>query len=188
MRDPVSVSVSASPRLRLTWWSVAAVYAALTLVYTWPLVRSIATALPSDTGDPGLVAWVLWWNAHAVPFTARWWNAPMFFPLPGVLALSETFLGLAPFSTPLQWATGSAVVTHNLLFILSFPACALAAHGLAKHLTGRHDAAFVAGLAFGFSPYRASQLPHLHLLAAWWMPLALLALHRFIEFGRSAIC
>ena len=28
-------------------------------------------------------------------------------------------------------------------------------------LTGRHDAAFIGGLAFGFSPYRVVALPHL---------------------------
>jgi hypothetical protein len=51
-------------------------------------------------------------------------------------------------------------------------------------LTGRHDAALVAGLAFGFGPYRAAQMPHLQMLVACWMPLGLLALHRFLETRR----
>jgi len=170
---------------RRGWAIAAAVYAALTIINVWPLVGVMSTHLPNDTGDPGLIAWVMWWNAHAVPYTERWWNAPMFYPMPGVLALSETFLGIAPFSSPLQWMGASAVTTYNIIYILSFPSAALAAHALARHLTGRHDAALLAGLAFGFSPYRVSQMPHLHLLVSCWMPLALLGLHRYLSERRA---
>src|SRR5262249_45908257 len=45
--------------------------------------------------------------------------------------------------------------------------------------------ALVAGLAFGFAPYRAAQMPHLQTLWACWMPLGLLALHRFIAMHRK---
>ncbi len=58
---------------------------ALTLLYAWPLVLSFGSRLPSDIGDPGLNTWILWWNAHAVPLTPRWWNAPIFFPIAGRL-------------------------------------------------------------------------------------------------------
>jgi hypothetical protein len=164
---------------RSRWPAFAALYLVLTLAYAWPLLPVIGSALPNDTGDPGLNTWILWWNAHAVPLTQKWWNAPMFFPARGAIALSETFLNLAPLTTPLQWAGASAVLTYNLMFLLSFPTAALAAHLLARHLTGRHDAGLIAGLAFGFSPYRAAQMPHLQTLWACWMPLGLYALHRF---------
>ena len=172
------------------WTTIAALYCGLTLLYAWPLLSVFTSALPSDTGDPALVTWGLWWNTQAVPLTERWWNAPMFFPSAGAYALSETFLGLVPLTTPLQWFGVSPVATHNVAYLVSFPASALAAHALAKHLTGRHDVALVAGLAFGFSPFRASHMPHLHLLAAWWMPLGLLALHQFLErrAGRACSC
>ena len=45
-------------------------------------------------------------------------------------------------------------------------------------------AAFLAGLAFAFAPYRAAQMPHLQMLAAFWAPLALLALHAYLDSGR----
>src|SRR6185295_9973282 len=126
------------------------------------------------------VTWFLWWNAHAVPLTTAWWDAPIFFPAHGAFAFSETCLGLAPLTTPLQWLGASPVVTYNITYIISFPAAALAAHALAHRLTGRHDAAFLAGLAFGFNPYRASQMPHLHLLMTCWLALGLFALHRYL--------
>jgi hypothetical protein len=173
------VSPAVSSRLR--WLAVAAVYVGITLAYARPLLPVIGSALPNDTGDPGLNTWILWWNAQAIPLTTTWWNGGIFFPAPGAMALSETFLNLWPLSTPMQWAGASAVLTYNVMYLLSFPAAALAAHALAHRLTGRHDAAFVAGLAFGFAPYRAAQMPHLQTLWSCWMPLGLYFLHRFVR-------
>lgn len=173
-----------SPRPALRWSTVSALYACLTIAYCWPLLLSFASALPNDTGDPGLLTYLLWWNARAVPYTERWWNVPMFYPQPGVLAFSDTLLGMTPFSSPLIWAGVPPVAAFNTLFVASVFTAALSAHGLARHLTGRHDAAILAGLAFGFSPYRASQMPHLQLLITCWMPLGLLALHRYLRNRR----
>src|SRR5262249_35719276 len=52
-------------------------------------------------------------------------------------------------------------------------------------VTGRHDAALIAGLAYGFNPYRFAHIEHLELLAAFGMPVALGAMHRYAE-RRSA--
>jgi hypothetical protein len=169
---------------RRAWVAVTLFYIALTLGYAWRLLPVIGSALPNDTGDPGLNTWIIWWNAHAIPLTNTWWNGPIFFPAPGAMALSETFLNLVPIATPMQWLGASAVLTYNVMYLLSFLTAALAAHALAHRLTGRHDAALVAGLAFGFAPYRAAQMPHLQTLWACWMPLGLLALHRFIATHR----
>lgn len=163
---------------------MAAIYAAATFVATWPIIFSLRTALPHDAGDPALVSWMFWWNAHAVPLTSGWWNAPIFFPHAGAFAFSETVLGLAPLSSLVQWLGGSPVVAYNVVYVLSAPLAAGGAHALAHRLTGRHDAALIAGLSYGFNPYRISQIPHLQMLASWWMPFALLALHAFIETKR----
>jgi hypothetical protein len=165
---------------RSPWCLATVMYVGVTLAYARPLLPLLTSALPNDTGDPGLNTWIIWWNAHALPLTTTWWNGPMFFPAQGATALSETFLNLVPVSTPLQWAGLSAVLTYNILFLFSFPTAALAAHGLARRLTGRHDAALIAGLAFGFAPYRAAQMPHLQMLWSCWMPLGLLALHAYV--------
>jgi hypothetical protein len=166
------------------WLAVAFFYAALTLLYAWPLLLSFGSRLPSDIGDPGLNAWILWWDAHVLPLTDRWWNAPIFFPVKGAFALSETLLGLAPITTPLQWLGVSPVGAYNVAFLLSYFSAALAAHALAWQLTRSHGAALIAGTAYGFNPYRAAQLPHLQTLMSCWMPLALFALHRYLDRRR----
>ena len=171
---------------RLVPWLLAlAGYISLTLVCTWPLPLRLATAIPHDAGDPLLTAWILAWNAHTVPLTATWWNAPMFWPMPGALGLSEHMLGLSLVASPLQWLGTDPIVAYNVLFLLSFPLCAIAAHALAHTVTERHDAATLAGVVFAFNPYRLSQVSHLHILWVFWMPLALMALHRYARDGRG---
>jgi hypothetical protein len=169
----------------LVWVEFAALYMGVTVAYAWPLFAVFSTALPNDTGDPGLNAWIMWWNTQALPLTDRWWNAPIFFPVPGALAFSETLLGFLPLTAPLLWAGATPIVTYNVVFLLSYPTAALSAHALAHRLMGRHDAALVAGLAFGFSPYRVAQIPHIQMLWTMWMPVCLLALHRFVDRHRA---
>ena len=63
-------------------------YLVITIAYTWPLPRHILHGVAHDAGDPILNAWILWWTTKAVPLTAAWWNAPIFYPAPGALAFS----------------------------------------------------------------------------------------------------
>jgi F5/8 type C domain-containing protein len=173
-----------SPRSGAAPWLIAlAGYASLTLVLTWPLARRLATVVPHDVGDPLLTTWILWWNAHTTPLTARWWDAPMFWPMKGSIALSEHLLGLSIVASPLQWLGAEPIAAYNVLFLVSFPLCAMAAHALGHTLTGRHDAAALAGLSFAFNPFKTSHLPHLQIQWAFWMPLALMALHRYASGG-----
>jgi hypothetical protein len=162
------------------WVAAFAAYAALTVAFTWPLAAHLSSAFPHDAFDPAFMTWILWWNAHTVPLTARWWNAPMFWPLAGTLTFSEHLLGISVVTTPLQWLGSSPLMAFNIAVLLSFPLCAAAAHALAFAIVKRNDAAVIAALVFGFSPYRVSHLPHLQMLWAFGLPLALVAGHRYI--------
>jgi MFS family permease len=156
----------------------------LSVVWTWPLATRLTTRIPHDPGDPILNTWILWWNAQAIPFTDKWWNAPAFFPMRDALALSEHLAGLAPISTPLLLAGVSPLGVYNIVLILTFALSGFFAYLLVFRLTGSRLAAVCGGLAYGFSPYRAGQLGHLQVLASFWMPLALLALHEYVGGGR----
>ena len=92
----------------------------LAILWTWPLSAHLSSRIPHDPGDPILNIWLLWWNAHAVPFSERWWNPPMFFPMPGALALSEHLAGIGIITTPLQLLHASALAAYNSALILSF--------------------------------------------------------------------
>jgi hypothetical protein len=164
--------------------ALASIYVGLTLAITAPLLGAFGSAVPNDAGDPILNTWILWWSTRAVPLTSAWWNAPMFFPMTGAMALSELLVGLLPVTGPVQWLTGNPVAAYNAAFVLSFPLCAAAAAALAHEITGRRDVSLIAGIAFAFAPYRMGQLSHLQMLSYYWAPLALLALHRFVRTRR----
>jgi hypothetical protein len=165
--------------------AATAIYFALTTVLTWPLILHPGSVVPNDPGDPLLNTFIMAWNARVVPLTAGWWNGPQFFPVHGATAFSEHLLGLSLITTPVILATHNPLLAYNLAFFASFVLCALSAYGLTYSVARSHQAALVAGLAFGFAPYRMSQLAHVQVLSAYWMPLALLGLHRYFEAPRT---
>ena len=128
---------------------------------------------------------MMWWNAQAVPLTRAWWNAPYYWPMHDALALTDHLAGLSPLTTPLQWLGASPLTAYNITLIASTWWCGLATHALMRRLGGSRAAAYCAGLAFAFAPYRISQLGHLQLYACWWLPLMLLALHAYYEERRA---
>jgi F5/8 type C domain-containing protein len=160
-------------------------YTALTTALTWPLVLSPGRSVPNDLGDPLLNTYLLAWNARTMPLTERWWSVPQFYPQRGVTAYSEHLLGLTPIAAPIIWLTGNPLLAYNAAFFLSFVLCGLSAHLLAYVLTRRHDVGVLAGLAFAFAPYRMSQIAHLQVLSAYWMPLSLVGLHLYFADRRG---
>jgi hypothetical protein len=162
----------------------AGLYFLLTIALTWPLVLHPGSVVPNDLGDSLLNTFLLAWNARILPLSEEWWHLPQFYPVQGATAFSEHLLGLSVLTTPVIWATGNALLGYNVAFFLSFPLCALAAHALCYELTRRHDISLIAGIAYGFAPYRMSQLSHVQVLSAYWIPLALLGLHLFLRRGQ----
>ncbi|MEX1129095.1 MAG: hypothetical protein WEB50_11060 [Vicinamibacterales bacterium] len=156
----------------------------LTIAWTWPLVTRLSSRIPHDVGDPLLNTWILWWNTQAVPFTEAWWSPPFFYPMAGAFALSEHLAGVALFTAPLHVLGVNALAAYNVALILSCWLSGFFAFLLGRRLTGSAWAGLLAGVAFGFAPYRASQLSHLQVLTAQWMPLALYAMHRYLDDRR----
>src|SRR5713226_5062338 len=114
-----------------------------------------------------------------MPLTKKWWDGFAFFPATGTISFSDHRLGAGLLASPLQWLGFSAVTSYNVTLLVSFPLCAIAAHGLGLTLTKRHDAAAICGLAYGFNPFRMAHIEHLELLMAFGMPAALTALHLY---------
>ncbi len=169
------------------WWGGAAsllVFSVLTAVLGRDVLAHLGSAIANDPGDPLLTAAILHWNAHQLPWSDAWWQFPIFYPTRDTLAFSEHLLGLSVLATPIEWITGDPLVAYNIVLLLTFPLSAMAMYALVYRLTGSAAGAFIAGLAFGFAPYRISQLPHIQMLAAFWAPVALLGLHAYIESGR----
>ena len=148
--------------------SVALVFSLLSVALTWLLVAGIASDVPGDLGDSLLNMWILGWGVKHVPLLltgqlgwAEFWNANIFHPDPLALALSEHLFGQTLQILPVYWLTGNIILCYNLLFISTFALSAFGTYLLVRDLTGDRRAAFIAGLVYGFLPYRIASVPHL---------------------------
>lgn len=178
----------------MTWRTsyVATIYTGLAVVMTWPLARHLTTTLASDFGDPALNCWVLMWTAGQtlaalrgdVAALGQYWNANIFYPEPLTLAYSEHLTPQMLQVLPVFAATGNIFLSYNLLFLSTFALSGLAMYLFVRDLTARPLAAFVAGLAFAYAPYRLGQFSHLQVLSSFWMPLALLGFRRYFADRR----
>lgn len=160
---------------------VVLLYAAVTVAWTWPLVTHVGGVVPHDLGDPLMSIWLLWWNARELAFTGEWWNGAFFHPAEGVLAFSDHRVGISLLTTPLIWLGATPLAAYAVAFAASFWLSASTAYALCFTVTSNRAVAFVGGLVFGFNPYRAGHLAHIELLAAYWLPVILLALHRWVD-------
>ncbi len=142
------------------------------------------TSVP-DLGDPVFSMWRLGWVYLQLQGDPRpLFDANIFHPEPLTLTFSDAMLVPALIAAPFFAAGVAPAVTYNVLMIAGFLTSALATYLLVVRLTGSPRAAFVAGLFYGFHPYRFEHYSHLELQMTFWMPLALLALHLFLERPR----
>ena len=165
-------------------------YSFLSVLLTWPLVLGLGRDVPGDLGDSLLNMWILAWGAEHVPRLLtggigwnEFWNANIFHPDPLALALSEHLFGQTLQILPVYWLTGNIILCYNLLFISTFALSGFGTYLLVRDLTGDSRAAFIAGLVFGFLPYRIASVPHLQVMSSQWMPFALWGLNRFITLS-----
>lgn len=169
-----------------------ACYLGFTVALTWPLVRGLSRDVPSDFGDPLLNSWIVAWNADRflrllsgdVAGFAQIWHANIFQPEPYVLAYSELLHAQGLQALPIWALTRNPILCYNLLFLSTFVLSALGMYLLVRELTGDWRAGFVAGLIYGFLPYRIDQLPHFQTLSSQWMPFALYGLRRYFVTSR----
>jgi hypothetical protein len=158
-------------------------YLSLTLILTWPLARGLARDVPGDFGDPILNAWILAWDDTHLG--RGLWSANIFYPHPLALAYSEHLLPQALEILPVYATTRNPILCYNLLFLSTFVLSGLGMYLLVRELTGDSAAALVAGVAFAFTPYRISSIPHLQVLSSQWMPFALYGFRRYFVTGRA---
>lgn len=160
-------------------------YLLIAVLYTWPLVPLSGTRISGNAGDPILNTSVLWWNATNVPFSETWWNPPYYYPDHGVSTFTENLVGISLFASPIYWLTHNPLAAQNLSLYLAWPLSAFGVYLLVEWLTRRRDAAFLAGLVFGFTPYRTAELGHIQMVSSYWLPLALIGLHRYLTDRRA---
>lgn len=182
--EPSTAAGAACPPWRGEWVWVPALFLALTALMTWQQLASPYAV--GDTGDPLFSIWRLSWVAHQLPRDPlRLFDANIFYPELRTLAYSDAMLATALLAAPLLWLGVHQILVYNIVLLVSFAASGVAMYALARALTGDRAAACVAGVAFAFYPFRFEHYSHLELQMTFWMPLALLMMHRTMRTGRA---
>ena len=156
--------------------AAAAIFVALSVVFTWPLARELGRAV-SDPGDPFINTWILdwdWWATLHQPL--RLFHANAFHPAKYTLAFSENLYGLGLLLFPLRLAGVEPIAAYNVGMLAGFAFCGFAAYLLGRHLTGSFAAGIAAGVFYAFVPFRFVHLAHIQHVWGGWLPLLLLAL------------
>ena len=159
-------------------------YLLAAILFTWPLVRHFASAIPSSrfTFDPCMQAFILGWDWHSlIKRPLGLFNAPIFFPEPNTLTYMDHMLGETLTAAPVLAVSRSAAGAYNFLVILSFVVSAWAVYRLARLCGASRPGAYLAGFLFAFSPYRFANLNLLNQLQTQFLPLGILFALRFMQ-------
>lgn len=163
--------------------AIVLLFFALTALITYPQVRGLGTLVPYHT-DPYFSMWRLAWVAHAIQTDPRaLFEANIFYPAHDTLAYSDAMLLPGIAAAPLFWAGINPVLIYNLALFGSFALSGFAAFLLARMLTGSATGSIFAGVIYAFAPYRFCHYMHLELQIVFWIPFALLLIHRLMANG-----
>ena len=157
-------------------------FSVVTAAFFWPGVRHFGTHVMSQGGDGSTFLWAYWAMPRAVlrldnPFVTDL----LFHPVGAHLAFHTT----TPLPMALSWPVAELFglgVAVNVLQLAAALLSAVGAYLLALHVCGDRRAAFVAGIAFAFVPYRFVHAGgHYNLIHAEFLPFGLLATLRLLE-------
>jgi hypothetical protein len=156
-------------------------FAALTIVLTWPQVRVLATHA-REHHDVYFNMWRLAWMFHALT-TPRigLFDGNIFYPEQRTLTFSDAMVVEGLVAAPLFAAGLPPVLIHNLLLLGAIVASATGIFVLARHLTGSSAAGVVSGVIFAFVPFRFEHYMHMEMQWTMWTPWAFWAMHRTLE-------
>ncbi|MET0552322.1 MAG: hypothetical protein ABW221_04750 [Vicinamibacteria bacterium] len=172
-------------RRALPFLAAALSYALVAVFWAAPSSLAPRETVP-DLGDPLHLSYVMAWDAHQlVRRPAALFQSNSFHPYPRSLAFADHLTPEALMVAPVFWATGNAVLAFNVAVLLALTLSALALCALVRTLTGRWDAAFLAGLAYAFNSFTLHELPRVHVLNVQWWPLVALFLVRFARDGHG---
>ncbi len=138
-----------------------------------------------DLGDPLFSMWRMGWVFQQLGGDPRpLFDANIFHPEPLTFTYSDSMLLPAVIGAPLLAMGFGPAVAYNLLFLSGFLLSGITTYLLIDGLLGSSRAAFLGALIYAFYPYRFEHYSHLELQMTYWMPLALLALHRLWQTWR----
>ena len=167
-------------------------FVALAVAMTWPLARHLATHVVRAKWyyDSMVNIHILGSRMHYALGMSQSLKSVYdnYFcaPTPYSIANNENHFGLALLYAPFYLMTRDPLLAYNLLLLLCIALSGFCMFVFVRELTGHPLAAVLSGVAYAFSPYVFFELGRIQLVAAQWIPLFALFLHRAARSGRLA--
>ena len=141
-----------------------AIYLIIALIIFWPVTLNITSTVAAGrlgtstagTGDVYQNLWNLWWVGHALLqlHTSLYFTHLLFYPV-GASLVTHTLSPLAGIASLIFQVAGLGFAFNVILFT-NFALSGLFMFLLADYLIGNKYGAFIAGVAFEFSPFHMS--------------------------------
>jgi hypothetical protein len=167
------------------WCAIIALFLAVSVVATWPLVLHLGTHLPAGARDLYQNVWNFWWWKKALlefdtsPYFTHLLYAPEGLDLAFNTHSELHMLLLLPINV-----LAGHVAAYNVSILLALVLCGLGGYLLLRELVRDETAALAGGLFFTLFPQHLEQLfEHLNLASCEFMPFALLFLIRTFRYG-----
>lgn len=162
-------------------------YSLISLVMTWPLVLRMGDSVVGEIGDNiyfiFLIRWYekAWFHLGISPFFHPWLNYPQGWSL----ASTDTSLATTLFGLPVSMLAGPTL-GYNFAMLVTFVFSAWAMFYWVRRLTGSALAGLVAGMIYGFLPYRMAHflIGHMNLSGTQWFPLFYMGLYDLLRAPR----
>lgn len=157
----------------------------LTVVMTYPWSFQMSSLIHASA-DAFFVSWTLAWDVHMLQKSPlEIFNANIFYPHKNTLAYSEHLIGNAFFAWPIISLTNNPILAYNVLTFLFFVLGGYFAYLLVYYFTRNIPTSILAGVIFGFNPFRFIHFSQLHLQVAFFFPLLLLILHYLVKTQKT---
>lgn len=157
----------------------------------WFLSADLLPHWPPPVGalidaDLNLNIWILGWIAHATLVDpTSLFDGNIYHPAPNTIVGSENMLAHVPITAPVLALTGNVLTMLKAYLVETFALSGLGMFVYVWHHTRNAWAAFVAGAAFTFTPFRAETVPQPQYLGLAFVPLALVSVDLYLEDRRG---
>jgi hypothetical protein len=139
------------------------------------LILHFGTHVAGGRSDMWFFTWNIWWSTQSIAQGESPFFTPLLYYPQGASTMFTTLLLPATIFFPLLDSWVSLIPYYNSVILFGFWSSALTAYVLALYLTGSIPASFLAGLIYGFIPYRVEHAAgHPDIVMGAWLPLFLL--------------
>jgi hypothetical protein len=167
-------------------------FAVLTVAMTWPLARHLRTHVVNAKWyydamvNMHILGSRMDYALGASPGLKSIYDNYFCAPTPFSIANNENHFGLTLLYAPFYLVTRNPLLSYNLLLLLCISLSGFFTYIFVRELTGSALAGVLSGVAYAFSPYIFFELGRVQLVAAQWIPLFALFLHRSATTGRAS--